>query len=94
MRSMDGNAASNISTTTAAFRLDGGIYALSVVATFGGGSVDLQVLGPDGSTYVSALTAAFLANGTKVVFLPPGAYKWVIATATAVYVSANRVPGE
>lgn len=52
MRATDGYSAANISATTAAFTLAGGRYAASVVATFGGGTVNLQMLGPDGSTYI------------------------------------------
>ena len=76
---------SNISATTAAFNLKGGQYGITVSATFGGGSVTLQKLAADGSTYVTALTA-FSAAGFVSAYLPPGTYKVAVATATAVYV--------
>lgn len=102
----EGKSFSNISATTAAFPLTlGGKYSVSVVATFGGGSVKLQQLGPDGSTFLDQQAAfnnagteadlvisTFAANGTKVLDLPPGQYKFTIATATAVYASITRVP--
>ena len=73
----DSTAFSNINATPAAFRLFGGKYAVSVIAsTFG--TVTLEVLGPDGTTYLTALTA-FSANGFAVVDLPPGLFKLVIA---------------
>jgi hypothetical protein len=40
----------------------GGAYGLSVVATFGGGNVQLQLLGPDGSTWLN-VGSAITANG-------------------------------
>lgn len=89
----DGKAFSNIAATTAAFALLGGKYGAAAVATFGGGSVKLQTLGPDGSTWLSVLAATdFAAAGYAVVDLPPGQYRFTIATATAVYASVYRVP--
>lgn len=76
---------SNISATTAAFSLKGGMYAVTVTGTWGGGSVTLQRLAANGSTYVTALTA-FAADGLQTQILPPGTYKFAVATATAVYV--------
>lgn len=85
----------NISATTAAFELKGGAYTLDLVAT-GSGTVTLQRLGPDGSTYITADPAAALtANGTTgAMALPQGLYRVNIATFTAVYVNITRVPGE
>lgn len=82
---------SNIAASTSPFALRGGKYAAAALATFGGGSVTLQMLGPDGSTYVTCLTA-FTAAGYGVVDLPPGQYRFTIATATAVYASVTRIP--
>lgn len=68
---------SNISATTASFHLAGGTYHITVVgATFG--TVTLQVLGGDGSTYLTAATA-FAANGAVSVNLAPGTYRFVLA---------------
>lgn len=91
--SSEGKTFSNISASTAAFPLNGGKYAVDVVATFGGGSVKLQKLAGDGSTYVSvASTTDFSAAGHGVADLAPGQYRFTIATATAVYVGVTRVP--
>ena len=76
---------SNISATTSAFTLRGGQYGVTVIAAFGGGSVTLQRLAADGSTWVTCLTA-FTAAGYASVNLPSGSYRLAIATATAVYV--------
>ncbi len=71
-----GYEAFSVSNTSASqtFTLKlGGKYQVSVVgSTFG--TVTLQALGPDGSTYLNAATA-FSANGLAVVELPPGQYK-------------------
>lgn len=86
-------AFSNISATTAGFVLTGGVYDIDCVATFGGGNVDFQELGPDGTTWLTHLAAAFTANGVKDnQSLPPGTYRFAITTATAVYCSVTRVP--
>ena len=68
---------SNIGSTTAAFSLSGGVYGVDVIgSTFG--TVTLQKLAADGSTYVTAATA-FAANGYATVSLPAGTYKLAIA---------------
>ena len=81
---------SNIDATPAAFQLKGGQYAVSVIATWGGGSATLQIRAADGSTYVTALTA-FTANGFSTVYLPAGTYKLTIATATGVYARIKQL---
>jgi len=68
---------SNIATTTAAFILEGGLYGLSVVGvTFG--SVTLQVLGYDGTTWMTAATAV-AANGYSTANLMSGKYRFALA---------------
>jgi len=93
MRAQDSYTALNISATTAPFQLDGGRYGIVASATWGGGSVTLEMLAPDNTTYVVAATA-ITANGTALVDLPAGTYKLVVATATALFVSISRVSGE
>lgn len=90
---VDAQSFTNISANTAAFPLKGGYYMVSAVATFGGGNVELQALGPDGSTWLSAPTPLKLtAAGMIAGYLPPGQYRFTITTATAVYCSAAGVP--
>lgn len=76
---------SNISATPAAFTLRGGNYGITVHATWGGGSVTLSRLSPDGSTYVST-GISFTADGYQNINLPSGTYELVVATATAIYI--------
>ena len=93
MRAVDGQLFSNISASTAAFSLDGGLYGIDATATFGGGSVKLQKLLADGSTYLSVSSGTdFTAAGYQTVNLPKGTYRLTITTATAVYASIARIP--
>ncbi len=91
----DSKLFSNISASTSPFVLEGGKYGVAAVATFGGGSVKLQALLPDGSTYASVSSGTDLAAaGYATVDLTPGTYRFTIATATAVYCSVAKIPLE
>lgn len=84
-------AFSNISATTAAFTLTGGgLFGATVKgSTFG--TVALQTLGPDDTTWIpvtlqsgvnagaAVYIVAFAADGYGTVYLPPGQYRWAIA---------------
>jgi histidinol dehydrogenase len=72
-------------TSVAPVILLGGKYGVSCVVTGTAGTVSLQILGPDGSTFVNA--ASFTANGTATVDLRAGKYQVTIATATGVFAS-------
>jgi hypothetical protein len=79
------------SASSAQFQITGGFYCLDAIATWGGGSVTVQRVGPDGSTLIStALTLS--ANGTIEGYLPPGTYQITVATATAVNASLVSIP--
>jgi len=75
----------------AAFTLLGGRYAFGIAATFGGGTVALQQLFPDGTTYVNAATP-LTTSGQQILDLPPGTYKINVVTATNVQGFVARVP--
>jgi hypothetical protein len=91
--STEARSFSNIAATTAPFALLGGKYAVSAVATFGGGSVKFQILGPDGSTFISPSAATdFTAAGEANLDLPPCQARFTIATASAVFANACRIP--
>jgi hypothetical protein len=86
---------SNIAATTAAFRLKGGYYQLDTVASaYGTNGVELQILGPDASTYLSMPTAMKrTTNGTIAGYCPPGQYKLTLdASVTAAYCVVAGVP--
>jgi microcystin-dependent protein len=88
---LDGYIASNISATTAAFNLAGGMYGVDATATFGGGNIVLQKLAGDGTTWVIALTAITTASFVTV-YLPAGSYRLAITTATGCYVVISHIP--
>jgi hypothetical protein len=98
MRAIDGKIISNATAEVAqadTFKLAGGKYAVTAKATWGGGSAKLQILLGDGSTYVSVATGSdFTADGFAAVDLPPGAYRFTCATASAIYLNVVRIPGE
>ncbi len=82
-----------ITATTAAFALKGGLYGINVIATFGGGTVKLQALAADNTTFVSVATATdFAVAAYTTLYLPPGQYRWTIATATAIYTVVCSIP--
>jgi hypothetical protein len=82
----------NISATPPVFTLEGGTYVATAVATFGGGNLQLQTLANDGLTFVN-VGSQITANGvTTYSNLPPGQYKLVVTTATAIFFSLSRVP--
>lgn len=86
----DGAQLSNAGAGTTSFPLLGGHYGIVAMATWGGGNVQLNVLGGDGSTAIPVLPS-FTANGYAYLELPPGQYTLVVTTATAAYVSVSRI---
>lgn len=95
MRAADSISVFNVAASSATgVKLVGGKYMISAVATWGGGNLDLHMLGPDNSTYLSVLPATFTANGVKTIDLPQGTYKFIVTTATALYAAVVRIPGE
>lgn len=94
MRGTDGIKLSNASATGAAATLQGGVYTLTAVATWTGGSATVEQLMPDGTTWV-ATDLTLSANGmADPIALPPGQYRIAIATATVVYAAVSRIPGD
>lgn len=79
----------NISATTGPFDLQGGQYGITVNGT-AFGTVTLQKLSSDGSTYITCLTA-FSAAGYATVNLPDGTYKIAISSTTGVYADIEPI---
>ncbi len=88
-------SASNFSATQGPFTVEKGLYAVSIVgtggATFtGGGSVSLDLCGPDGSTYIIVKdaygnAATFTGNSETTVTLPDGQIEFVVSgTVSAI----------
>jgi hypothetical protein len=82
-------AYSNISATQSTFFMASGQYGIDAVATWGGGTVVLQKLAGDASTYVTV--QSFSANGFEIVTVPAGTYRIAVTTATGVYVKIGNV---
>lgn len=97
MQSASSELMRNGSGTGAAQHWPGGEGVLSVRATFGGGNVAFQCLGPN-ATWLPVPDATtgnavvLTTAGTARFALPPTQIRAVATTATAVYASAARVP--
>lgn len=77
--------------TSAGFPLVGGKYAIMYAGT-GAGTVDLKLVGPDGTTLIACgVTQIVATTGYQAVSLPPGTYKGVISGFTANYLSVVRI---
>lgn len=76
---------SNVAATGAGIPVNqGGKYVFAADATFGGGTVKLQLQLPTG-TWVDVASSSLTAAGISVgLDLPPGQYRGNVATATAV----------
>src|SRR5262249_57276016 len=87
----DGQSFSNISATTAAFKLGGGRY--NAAAIISAGTAKLQALGPDGAMWLSISAASdFGANCFATVDLAPRQDRFTLAGASGVACSVYRVP--
>jgi len=82
---------SNASATGSAVAWPGGRGVFMAEATWGGGTVKLQMQTPNG-TWIDVDGASLTANGTKAFDAPAGQIKANVATATAVYSYAAVVP--
>lgn len=75
----------NASATGTGKLFKGGPATFMAEATFGGGTVKLQVQSPNGTWLDVAGGSVTAAGATAVLWLAPGLYRANIATATAVY---------
>jgi len=85
---------SNASATGAVVEVAPGRYCFAVDGTFGGATVTLSILSPDGSSYISAGSdAALTAEGAVAVELPATSVKAVVSggSPSALYASLERI---
>lgn len=87
----------NASATGGAVYFPGGLATFTVIGSFGAGNVTLEMLGPDGSTWIAAVVPAISSNGVtrsqNLINYPPGQYRAVVSGgATAVWARLDRVP--
>lgn len=72
----------------------GGVMVVSVCGTFGGASIALNVLGPDGVTMIPAGAATtFTAAGMGVVYLAPCQIQMIVTGGppSGIFASIARV---
>ena len=93
MRAEQSKLFSNFAADTAAFPLYGGKFQVAAIATWGGGNLVLEQLGPDNTTWLPVHTA-LTANGVAVIDIPPGQFRFNITTATGIYAVVTRIPGD
>ena len=80
----------NIGSTTASFDLLGGLYGADYVGTIG--SVVLQRLAADGSTWLGAAATVTAASYVAPMYLSGGTYRYSLSTTTSsTYVNLSRL---
>jgi hypothetical protein len=82
----------NSSANGAPAQWGGGKGLFTAVANWGGGSVQLQYMGPDGVTWLN-IGAALTANGYLNFELAPGLIRAAVTAATAAYAQADQTKG-
>jgi hypothetical protein len=83
---------SNISASQSFNLLNGGKYQSACIGT-GFGTVQVRQYAANGVTSLS-LGVSHAANGLIVFDAPPGQFEVQIVTATGVYITISRIPGE
>lgn len=95
MRASESFAYSSLTATSSdSFELKGGAYAMDAIATWNSGSITLQRRGPDGATFITAATALSADGTSGSIALPPGIYRFLVASATGLWASITRIPAE
>lgn len=83
----------NVAATGEQKQFAGGKAQVCVIGTFGGASLQLQMMGPNGSTWV-AVGSAITAAGVATHDLPNGNYRMTVTggTPSGLYAALARVP--
>ena len=76
---------------SAAATWQGGKVGFYAEATWGGGTVKLQFQSPQG-TWIDVASSTLSANGMLTLELPPGQFRAVGTTASAIYCSMVTIP--
>ena len=85
---------SNASATGSAASWPGGYGVFSAAGTFGGATVTLQFLGPDGSTWIAVgVDTTITSAGGGVFALPPGQIRAAVSggSPSGLYAQADQV---
>lgn len=91
---MAANLLNNASATGEAIEVGGGTFIVCAVGTFGGATLQLQLRGPDDSTYVNITDAALTVAGAYVVDLPRGATIKMLVSGgapSALYANISKI---
>lgn len=84
---------SNATATGQYVQFTGGRAALVIVATGWGTTVDLTLLGPDGTSQIKMNAANIAANSANSYDLPAGQYRITITgSPTAMYAKLVSIP--
>lgn len=75
----------------------GGTFVYMICGTFTGTSSKMQILGPDGSTFIDVAGSTLSAAGFVTVSIPAGSTVRAVLTGgtpTAMYASLSQVSGQ
>lgn len=84
----------NAGATGAGVGFGGGKAALAIIAGLGGATVGLEVLGPDGATWIAVSGASSATSTSQTLDLAAGTYRGTITggtTPSGVYVRLTGV---
>ena len=91
MSATESRSGLNVASTTATFSLIGGKYSFDAVGSWSSGSVQVELLAPDASTWLNC-GSAVSANGVQTLDLPAGQYRVAVSgSASAVYFALTRI---
>ena len=91
MSATESHEFSNLAATTLQFPILGGKYSFDASGTWGSGNAQVELLGPDGSTWLN-VGSSVTANGVQTLDLPAGQYRIAISSgATAVYAVLTKI---
>ena len=101
MRANEANNSGLLSATgnSASFTLGGGRYMLNAIWTsHSGATIQLGMVGADGSTVINLLASALSNNAVGEISLPPGTFQWVaggtFGAGEKIIAAIARIPGE
>lgn len=94
MQSLSAVLLDNADATGATTTWQGGRARFTAVGTFGGGTVNLEFLGPDNATWVPYDATGLTAAGSLVIETVPGSLRASVTggTPSALYARLDRVP--
>lgn len=83
------NLLHNESATGGKLDVARGTYVVSADGTFGGATLQLQLLSPDGTSWLSITDASFTAEGAFAIDLPKGVVRMSVSGGSPSALYAN-----